>query len=60
MVNYIGLVTIFFTLLQSTISLYLFDTRGYEKLSRLFDHVSFVAFFIGFTVVNLVLPIAAG
>jgi hypothetical protein len=39
-VNRLGLITIFLTLVQSAISLYLFDTRGLEKLSRFFDHVS--------------------
>ncbi|MBI4522294.1 MAG: hypothetical protein HY695_00605 [Deltaproteobacteria bacterium] len=41
MVNGTGLVTIFLSLVQSTVSLYIFDTKGREKLSRLFDRVSF-------------------
>jgi hypothetical protein len=59
MVNTIGLATIFLTLVQSTISLYILDTMGQEKLRRFFDKVSFVAFLIGYAVVNLVLPLAA-
>jgi len=59
MVNAIGLATIFLTLVQSTISLYILDTMGQEKLRRFFDKVSFVAFLIGYAVVNLVLPLAA-
>jgi hypothetical protein len=60
MVNGIGLATIFLTLVQSAISLYVFDTMGRERLSRLFDRVSFAAFLIGYAVINLVLPLAAG
>jgi hypothetical protein len=59
MVNAVGLATIFLTLVQSAISLYFFDTRGKEKLSRLFDHVSFVVFFVGYVALNLVLPLVA-
>ncbi|MGH7795238.1 MAG: hypothetical protein ACREQ2_10110 [Candidatus Binatia bacterium] len=59
MVNSVGFVTIFLTLVQSAISLYFFDTLGKEKLSRFFDHVSFVVFFVGYVVVNLALPMAA-
>ena len=59
MVNAIGLATIFLTLVQSAISLYIEDTMGQEKLRRFFDKVSFVAFFMGYVVVNLLLPLAA-
>jgi hypothetical protein len=59
MVNVLGLVTIFLTLVQSTISLYLHDTLGLEKLSRLFDRVSFAVFFVGYVLVNITLPLAA-
>lgn len=60
MVNAIGLATIFLTLVQSAVSLYIFDTMGRERLSRLFDKVSFAAFLIGYAVINLALPLAAG
>jgi hypothetical protein len=43
MVNILGLVTIFLTLVQS-ISLYQYDSMGLEKLSRFFDRVSFAVF----------------
>ena len=56
MINAIGLATIFFTLVQSTISLYIEDTLGQEKLRRFFDKVSFVVFLVGYAVVNLLLP----
>ena len=59
MTNVVGLATIFLTLVQSTISLYFFDTLGKEKLSRFFDHVSFAVFFVGYVAVNLALPLAA-
>jgi hypothetical protein len=59
MVNALGLATIFLTLVQSTISLYIEDTMGREKLRRFFDKVSFAVFLIGYTAVNLLLPLAA-
>jgi len=59
MVNAIGLVTIFLTLVQSAISLYILDTMGRERLSRFFDKVSFAVFLIGYAVVNLLLVFAA-
>jgi hypothetical protein len=59
MINAVGLLTIFLTLVQSTISLYIFDTKGRERLSRFFDHVSFAVFLIGYLTINLVLPISA-
>jgi hypothetical protein len=59
MVNAIGLATIFLTLVQSTISLYILDTMGQEKLRRFFDKVSFAVFVAGYGVVNLLLPLAA-
>ena len=59
LVNTLGLATIFLTLVQSTISLYIEDTMGREKLRRFFDKVSFTVFLIGYTVTNLLLPLAA-
>jgi len=59
MVNGIGLVTIFLTLVQSAISLYIFDTTGRTMLSRFFDKVSFAVFLIGYGVVTLMLVFAA-
>jgi len=52
-------VTIFLTLVQSAISLYILDTMGRERLSRFFDKVSFAVFLIGYAVVNLLLVFAA-
>ena len=59
MVNAIGLFTIFLILVESTISLYILDTRGQDRLSRVLDRVSFVVFLIGYAAVNLMLPLAA-
>jgi hypothetical protein len=59
MVNAIGLVTIFLILVESTISLYILDTRGQDRLSRVLDKVSFVVFLIGYAAVNLMLPLSA-
>ena len=53
LVNAVGLATIFLAVVQSTTSLYIFDSLGRERLRRFFDHISFVAFLIGFIAVNL-------
>jgi hypothetical protein len=58
MVNLIGLVTIFLTLVQSTISLHFCDTSRW-RLSRFFDRVCFPLFLLGYTVVNFLLPFVA-
>jgi hypothetical protein len=59
MVNLVGIVTIGLTILQSTISVYLYDTKGKEALSRLFDGVSFAIFLVAYVLINLALPLAA-
>lgn len=59
MVNATGLFTIFLILVQSVISLHIYDTMGSERLSRSFDRVSFAVFLIGYVAVNLTLPISA-
>lgn len=58
-VNEIGMITIFFTLVQSTISLHIYTNLGQVGLSRLFDRVSFVTIATGFLIVNLLIPAAA-
>jgi hypothetical protein len=58
-VNHVGILTIFLSLMQSAISLYLYERRGKKSLSRLFDRVSFVIFLAGYSVINVVLPWAA-
>jgi hypothetical protein len=59
MVNAIGLATIFLILVESTVSLYILDTRGQDRLSRVLDRVSFVVMGFGYVVLNLILPLAA-
>ena len=60
MVNATGLLTIFLILVQSVISLHICETTGSERLSHMFDRVSFGVFLIGYAAVNLALPISAG
>ncbi len=59
MVSGIGIATIFLTLVQSTISLYIYDSLEARKLSRLFDLVSAAVFFLGYISVNIAVPLAA-
>ena len=59
MINAISIVTIFLTLVQSAISLYLLDSMGRDRFSRVFDRVSFVVLGFGYAVLNLILPLAA-
>jgi hypothetical protein len=59
LVNGIGMGTIFLTIVQSTISLYLYDIRGEEALSRLFDKVSVAVILGGYTVINIAIPLVA-
>jgi len=59
LVNHVGIVTIVLSLLQSAISLYLYERKGKKALSRFFDRVSFIVFLPGYLVINLILPWAA-
>ena len=59
MVNATGLLTIFLIMVQSVMSLHIYDTMGNERLSRLFDRVSFAVLLIGYAAVNLALPLSA-
>ncbi len=59
MVNGIGLATIFLTLVQSAISLYLYDHLGRLALTRLFDRVSFYVFTVVAIAINVVIPFTA-
>jgi len=56
MVNGIGMGLIFLSLVQSTISLYLYDRRGLERLSGLFDQVSFVVLLLAYVTINVIVP----
>jgi hypothetical protein len=59
MVNAISLVTIFLTLVQSAISLYVLDSMGRVRFSILFDRISFVLLGVGYVVLNVLLPMSA-
>lgn len=59
MVNLAGSITLFLILVESAVSLYIFDNLGRERFSRFLDRVFFVAILAGFAVVNVVLPLAA-
>lgn len=58
-VNGIGILTILVTVVESTVSLYLYDRRGEEALSGRLDRVSFTIMLSGFVLVNLMLLLAA-
>ena len=58
-INQVGMVTIALSLIQSAISLHLYERKGKVALSRLFDRVSFFIFLAGYVVINLTLPWAA-
>ncbi len=52
MVNDLGLLLILITLIESTISLYLYGSKGEKELSRVLDRVSFVLLLIIYIVAN--------
>ena len=59
MVNAVGLATIFLTIVQSSVSLYIYDSLGRTRLSRTLDMFCFAAFVVGYVGVNVALPLAA-
>jgi hypothetical protein len=59
MVNGIGIGMILLTLIQSTVSLYLYEARGLESLSRRLDQVSFAILAGGYLALNVAIPLAA-
>lgn len=58
-INFVSLLTIFLILVQSVMSLYIYDTLGREQQSILFDRVSLVIFLVGYLALNVSLPMAA-
>jgi hypothetical protein len=58
-VNGVGIGVILLTVLQSTISLYLYSVRGEESLSRAFDRLSFAIILPCYAILNIALPLAA-
>lgn len=59
MVNGIGMGIIFLTIVESTISLYLYDRRGMEDLSRLLDRVTFIVLAVAYVAINIAIPMVA-
>ena len=59
MVNAIGLGTIFLTMVESAIALYLLDSLGLEKLYKQLDAISFTIFAGAYVALNVALPMAA-
>lgn len=59
MVNLLGIVTILITLVESTVSLYLYDRRGERELSRLLDRTSFMVVSVGFAAAVALLLLGA-
>ncbi len=58
-INVMGTVTILVTLIESTISLYLYDMKGKKQLSNRFDKISFYIIMTVYTALNIALPLAA-
>jgi hypothetical protein len=59
MVSSVGLVTIFLSVVESTICLHIYHTRGEESLAPLFDKVSFAILMTSYIAINLAIPLAA-
>jgi hypothetical protein len=59
MTTAVALGSIVLSLTQSVISLYLYDSLGLERLSAVFDKVSFAVFATGYIALSIVLPVAA-
>lgn len=55
MVNDLGLLLILITIVESTISLYIYDIRGEKELSRILDRISFIFLLIIYIIVNAVI-----
>ena len=57
--NAVGIGVILLTVVQSTASLYLYDRRGQQALSRAFDRVSFAVMLPSYALLNVALTWAA-
>ena len=55
MVNNLGLILILMTLIESSISLYLYKKKGEKELSRILDRLSFYLFLVIYIVINVVI-----
>ncbi|MBZ2165923.1 hypothetical protein [Methanobacterium spitsbergense] len=59
MVNDIGLLLILITIIESTISLYIYDVKGEKKLSRKLDIISFITLLTIYIVINAIIITSA-
>jgi hypothetical protein len=59
MVNGVGLVTIFLSLVEATISFHMYHARGEESLAPLLDHVSLPILTVGYAAISVAIPLAA-
>jgi hypothetical protein len=59
LINIVGTFTIFLTIVQSTISLYIYDNRGQKALSLRFDRASTLIFIISYIFINALIILAA-
>jgi hypothetical protein len=58
-INVMGTIVILLTLVESTVSLYLYDRRGRKSLSNRFDRLSFFIILPGYILLNIALALAA-
>jgi hypothetical protein len=58
-INIIGTITILLTLIESTISLHLYDRKDKKMLSHRFDRLSFYVLLLGYIIFNVALLSAA-
>lgn len=59
MVSVVSIMVIYLSVLESILSLYLYDIKGRPVVSRLLDKLMFVIFLVGFLAVNIAIPLAA-
>lgn len=59
MVNDLGLILILVTLIESVISLYLYEKRGEKKLARTMDKISIVLLLLIFVTINILMILFA-
>ncbi|WP_376087426.1 hypothetical protein ACE7GA_14040 [Roseomonas sp. CCTCC AB2023176] len=58
-VTFLGLFTIFFSLIATIASIYVWNIRGDKDLSRAFDRVTVAVAGLGYVAVNIALPLSA-
>jgi hypothetical protein len=58
-VNIVGTSTILLTLIESAISLYIYEKRQKHRLSYRYDRFSFAIILVGYILLNIALPLAA-